>query len=295
VIKKGIIIIGAGKVGAKLAVALFHEGYNISAVINKPYNLALKLGSEVNAGTVSENLDDIPAINKIVFVCVEDSKIRYIAEYLAQLKNIKKSDFIVHTSGVLTVEALKPLKNKGCQVGGFHPMQTFPDISYSSRGFRNIYIGLEGDEKVVTLLRSIAQSLGCKTVHLKSQNKVPYHLGGVFASNFFVCLLYMIKNFYEKAGISEKDSLELLEPIILQTLSNVKKKGIIDSLSGPLTRGDATSIDKHLNYIEKNFPEFKFIYLRFSEVALQIVKEKGAIDVHKIRKLEKLLDKKKNA
>jgi len=290
-LKRTIVIIGAGKVGSRLGSALYKNGYLIAAVVNKPYILAQKLGSEVSAGIVSEQLESIPEKEKIIFLCVEDSGINHVAESLSSLNNITERDFAIHTSGALTIDSLSPLKEKGCGLGSFHPMQTFPDISYSGRDFEGIYIGLEGDRKVKEVLNRIAVDLKSNTIEISSMNKVPYHLGGVFASNFLVCSLSVVKKIYQDLGISEKEMVNLLQPIIFQTVANMKTKGVEDSLTGPIARGDIKSVENHINYLETKSGELKNLYLEFSKLCIRIVKEKEIIEPQRLTEIEKLIRK----
>jgi len=289
--KKNIVIVGAGRVGSSLGYALFKCGYRISAVINKPYNLALKLGTKVATEIVSDNLNNIPDIEKIIFLCVEDEKIGQVAEILSTMDNVTEKDIVVHTSGIINISSLKSLEIKGCKIGCFHPMQTFPEVTYSSKYFKNIYIGLEGSENIIQILKQIVCDLNCHPVVIKTNEKIPYHLGGVFASNYLVCLLYVVKKLYEKIGISEQTAIEILKPIISRTLSNIQKKGTVDSLTGPIVRGDIVSVKKHLNYIEKNFSEIEDLYIELSRVCIQIIKEKGDVNPDYVYQIEKVINR----
>ena len=268
--ENNIVIIGAGKVGSSLGAALAEAGYKIIAVINKPYDLAVALGDKVNAQVVSENFNDIPRKEKIIILSVEDSEIEPAAVSLAQLDTITPEDTIVHTSGALSADALEKLKEKGCKTGSFHPMQTFPGIEYSSDRIKGIFFAIEGNDRVSKILTKFARDMNCETVNLRPEYKTPYHLGGVFTSNFLICLLYIVEQIYEKCGILKKDALKILKPIIYSTLENVDEKGTVNALTGPVVRGDAGSVERHLDYLKKNFPEYEELYRGIGKICLEI-------------------------
>jgi predicted short-subunit dehydrogenase-like oxidoreductase (DUF2520 family) len=70
--------------------------------------------------------------------------------------------------------------------------------------------------------------------------------------------------------------LELLQPLVSQTVQNVFGKGTTDSLTGPISRGDISSVNHHLHFLKTN-QHYSDIYKLLGKEAVIIAQKRGEL------------------
>ncbi|MHB8579058.1 MAG: Rossmann-like and DUF2520 domain-containing protein [Ignavibacteriaceae bacterium] len=250
-IKFNIAIIGAGKIAFSLTKSLINSGYLISIVVSRRVSSAKILADKFNIHKYSDNLQDLPLSCNVFFLCVPDSQLKLISKELSVIKfNFPKSIFI-QLSGAYTAKVLTALDKKKAMTASFHIMQTFPSKKIVS--LSKIYVAIETkNHRAEEILLSLAGELNLIAIKLESRNKIFYHLAAVFASNFLVGNYFSSQMLFKNAKMQEADFNKIITPIISSTVSNIKKFGAFESLSGPVERGELQIIKDHLNALEKN-------------------------------------------
>lgn len=278
-------VIGTGKLGSALITCLHKAGYDTISLINhhpeKADTLARQMEAPVFSGEWPESPDQL---GEVVFICVPDDA---IAETARRLSSFDLSGrFIVHTSGTLPASVLKPVEEKGAITAAFHPLQTFNQNSDESV-FREIYISLQGDEAATEELSNWARALKARPVIISEEDKVRLHIAAVFASNYLVTLMELAGDVVQDVELKRKLP-EMFYPLLSQTVDNLAKKGTGPSLTGPLSRGDITTITRHLNQLNEN-PELADSYRHMGRKTLPIVERNGNVDPDLINRLRELL------
>lgn len=187
----------------------------------------------------------------------------------------------VHVSGALGLEALQSLR-PGHAVGSFHPLQSFPEPRPPA-AFRGIVVAVDASsEALERRLAALARRLGARPKHVDDSSRVLYHAAAVFASNYADVLLDVAVGLLEAAGWSDKEAVAGLGALAEGALLNVRKRGPVAGLTGPIRRGDAATVDRHiaaLNAIEaarhQGRPHLVDLYRMLGAIALEIAKEAG--------------------
>jgi predicted short-subunit dehydrogenase-like oxidoreductase (DUF2520 family) len=241
-----ISIVGAGKVAYSLAKALLDAGLNVTSVYSKRRESSEKLAAKFNIPLYGDSLSDIDSSSELFFLAVPDSEIENAAYVLSKAKLDFNKCLFVHLSGSQDISQLKLLKSRGASIASFHIMQTFPSCEIVD--IKDHFAAIETDNVATEkCLFDLALKLNLKPFPISSENKVFYHLTGVWASNFFIANLFNAFKVFQTAKISEIDFLQIVKPIINSTFDNVLKNGISSSLSGPVIRGDIETIKKHVS------------------------------------------------
>ncbi|MBC7363243.1 MAG: DUF2520 domain-containing protein [Candidatus Aminicenantes bacterium] len=283
---KDFSIIGAGRVGTALAAALTAQNWNLKVIVDSVPEKARRLRKMIGQGQASAEASQAVRRSELIFLCVTDSQIEKVVRQI--VKEEVQNKYFFHTSGALSSSLLAPLKEKGARVGSFHPIQTFATETPEKNLFRGIFIGLEGQPEAVRLGLKIARTLKSQVILLSPENKPAYHLACSISSNFLVVLLSEIKDIMKSIGLDEETTLNLLTPLLNKTLHNVKKLGIEASLTGPVIRGDAETVKKHLE-ITARFPGLDRIYRAMALEALKIA-EKHGLEEYRLKALKRLLE-----
>jgi predicted short-subunit dehydrogenase-like oxidoreductase (DUF2520 family) len=284
-----ISIIGAGRLGTSLGVALSKKGYRIKFISCRTSLSAEESRMIIGEGKASTDNIQTARAGDIVILCLPDEEILSVTKELADARIHWSEKFIFHCSGLLSSEVLKPLKTKGALTASIHPVQSFAHKRTAPEQFENIYFGLEGEPNALEESQKIIQKLGGRSFIIEAGNKALYHTACSIASNFFVVLLDMASSLLKQVGLQEEQALQVLLPLVKGTLHNVKKFNIHTSLTGPVIRGDKTSVEKHLEALRK-FPPFYEIYRRLAFQALEIASREKKLSVQKIKTMKDLLE-----
>jgi predicted short-subunit dehydrogenase-like oxidoreductase (DUF2520 family) len=181
----------------------------------------------------------------VIFLTVPDDAVAAVAAKLAGGDGIPASVSFVHASGALELGVLAPLRARN-QVGSFHPLRSFPEPG-PPEAFRGIVIGVDASSEVLRrVLNRLARDLGAKPKRVEDAQRAIYHAAAVFASNYVVALLAEAVGLLERSGWTEQEAVQGLVPLAEGALANVRKRGPVAALTGPIRRGDAKTVARHL-------------------------------------------------
>jgi len=243
--KLPVTIIGAGPVGTALAIALKGKKYPLRLVLSKRGKSADVLGRRLHAPSARLQSAKLSGVEGIIFIAVPDDEIKNVVQFLSRRFEDFSRSIVFHTSGALSSELLSRLKRKGASVGSFHPLQTFPKNGVGSGRLKNIWIGIEGDSTSLRAAKRIIRDLDALPIFLSPGQKTLYHIAAVFGSNYFVTLLSVIEELGRRIHMPRRKMIAMLEPLILQSLMNVKNTSAAAALTGPIARGDFGTLRKH--------------------------------------------------
>ncbi len=191
-------------------------------------------GLSVNAGR--EPLADAD----LVLLAVPDASIADVAQ------QVTIGPWLAHVSGATSLRALDPHVRRF----SVHPLQTLS----RERGPEQ----LDGAWAAVTAeteearmaARWLANTLGLHTFDLADADKPLYHAGAAMASNFLVTLHQAAARLLEESGAPS----EALVPLMTRTIEN----GFV--LTGPIARGDWSTVEAHLAALEERAPDLVPLY-----------------------------------
>jgi predicted short-subunit dehydrogenase-like oxidoreductase (DUF2520 family) len=288
---KDVAIIGAGRLGTSLANALSKKGYMIKALSCRTLQSAEESRQIIGQGQALT--DNIQAANAatMVILCLPDEEILKVSESLALSSLAWTNKLVLHCSGLLSSEALRPLQKKGALTASVHPVQSFTHKRTSPEHFRDIYFSLEGESEALALARNVIHKLGSRSFIIQPKDKALYHAACSTASNFLVVLLDMACSLLRSTGLREEEAFQILLPLVKGTLHNVKKFNIRSSLTGPVIRGDRETVQQHLEALKKN-PLYHETYRHLASQALDMAKKEKKLSPQKIKSLKALLEEK---
>ena len=274
-------IVGAGNLGTALALTLPSAGCEVKFIATRTKSgnrrRARALARRVKARLVE--LGKQPLDTALVWITVPDDSIAQVARKLADAQDWK-GRIVFHSSGALTSDELAPLRGKGARVASVHPMMTFVRSSVPSMA--GVAFAIEGDPVATRAAREIVERLGGDAFPIRKQHKVLYHAFGSFASPLVIALMASLEQVAQAAGVRKRDIKRVMLPLLLQTLRNYLYQDAASAFSGPLVRGDITTVRKHLEALQK-LPDAREVYVALARAAV------GNLPVKNRRKLEQVL------
>lgn len=288
-----VTIIGLGAVGSALSDSLRHLGYPIISEWTR--NEGTLWDSETGKQqTLNRSLPRKEnELGDWLFITTPDDQISKVCEELSELSLDWSQRFVIHCSGGLSSDVCKSLSDKGAKTASMHPIQTFtripadtPDkIAEVRKRFEDITISLEGDDELTGLLEKLAKQLGANPLRINAQQKQQIHLSAVFASNYMVSLMATAEKILKESGIEE--GLQILHPLISRTLANIIEKGPEDALTGPVSRGDVSTVKAHLENLTNETD--RGLYQILGRKALSLAKQSGKLTDEQAEELKRVI------
>ena len=279
--KWNVAIVGAGKVGSVLGKILVENGQTISCVVSRSKTSARNTGRFLRCKNVSDSLCSIPAHTDIVYITTPHAAVPEVAVDLAHVEGLPFRRLAVcHASGMLTADALSPLRQKGATVFSFHPLQTFPR-DFEPRaivGFaRGIYYGVDGEPPAVRKARAFAARLDGKIIVIPPELRALYHAACVVASNHLTTLFWMLEQLFDRLQTREKDFFRVFKPIIMATLRNIEATSPTRALSGPVARGGVETVREHFTAVRDGAPALLAYFSTMSLETVHLALAKGSV------------------
>lgn len=265
--KPRIAIVGPGRLGRALALELKRAQYTISEIVSGSSAASKRkagdLARKVKAHASTSDRARLDA--DLVWFCVPDREIASSSRRLASVVDWRKK-IAFHSSGALASDELKSLRQGGAAVASVHPLMTF--VTGSMPSLIGVPFAMEGDAAAVRSARQIVRALGAEAFTIRKPYKAAYHAWGAFASPLLVAMLVTAEQLARKAGLSAVGARKKMLPIVRQTIANYGALGAAGAFSGPIVRGDAEIVRKHLQ-IARKVPEATEVYLALARAALQ--------------------------
>lgn len=257
-------VIGAGRLGSSLALALQRAGHPIAAVCSRQATDAAALCAQLGAAVVASEAQ-IAADCELLFLSVPDAS---VTELAARLR-VRAGQAVVHCSGALPLAALDAAARGGAWRGCLHPLQSFPERFADPARFAGISCGVEGDGALLPRLQAYCKSLGARVLDLRGIDRAGYHAAAVFASNYLVALHAAAAQAWTAAGLPAQDARAALAPLTLGTAQQIARLPLERALTGPLARGDAPTIAGHLHAL-RAAPALHDLYRQLASALLQL-------------------------
>ena len=289
VVEQRVCIVGAGAVGSSLAMRLEQRGHEVSTVISRSSASAEGLASRLRSASASTSLNDVSTDPHWVFLCVSDDVLPEVADGLSEARFDSKEVLIAHTSGRHSIDVLRPLEREGVGVLGFHPLQTFPR-RFDPGAFEGCYVGIEGSDDILAPSSALADTLGMQVVRVASADKPAYHLAASLASNFLITLLSGVSTLAQMRSEPSNWTAEAFEPLMRRTLENAMTARPDEVLTGPIARGDVSTVLAHLAEVERMGAGWKEIYVAMGRETARIASNQGMISVDEGKILTQLLE-----
>jgi len=192
-------------------------------------------------------------------------------------------------SGAGGLDLLDAAQEAGAGVASIHPVQSFSSIDTAIKNIPGSIFGITANKKAQKQARIIVRDLGGIPIMITPDQKPLYHAAACFASNYLVSLLNVVEAIYASVGINEINARRAYLPLIYGTLKSVENAGTIQALTGPIARGDAGTIEKHIAAMEKTQPQYSSLYSALGLVAADIARKKGTLSSQQAKIINDLL------
>lgn len=282
--KPEVSIIGTGRLGTTLAVALATRGYEIRSLVARTAKSARTAASLLDADVQVLAAKQLRTLidADLFLITVPDDQIASVARDLSEINaDRKKKSTVLHTSGALSSEVLAPLRAKDWHTGSIHPLMSVSAVHDAS--LRGAFWSVEGDQSALRLGKEIVRDLGGKSFSIRTEDKPLYHAAAVMVSGNVVALFDVALEMLGECGLDRKTARAVLLPLIASTVRSLETKTPEESLTGTFSRGDVETVKRHLGVMRN--PEVRSLYRILGKRSLKLANLDKALE----RQMKKVL------
>lgn len=274
---KSISIVGLGRVGGALALALAEGGCKIVSVSSTAADDAAGLVGHLSPRPEILSPEQTSQIGgEIVLLTVRDDQIPGAAKEIANSLAVSGRT-ILHTSGSRTSDLLDPLRRLGANVGSMHPLVSISEPHLGVERFEGAYFCLEGDTPAVRIAEGLVATLGGSSFTVPADKKPLYHAAAVMSCGHLVALIDAAIEMLASCGPEPDEAKKILLPLISSTVENLRTQSPGEALTGTFARADIETLERHIASFKASATrEALEIYLLLGERSLRLALERGA-------------------
>ena len=288
--------VGVGAVGTTLAWGLAARGYPVVALASRT-SAAAWLAEQLPDCRAVSSPNEVAELADLVLLTVPDDAIAAVAAAIPW----RAGQAVVHCSGAAPARVLAGAGEHGALYGSFHPLLSIPrarpaDADEVLARLAGCTFAIEASEPLAALLAAMAERLGARTVYLREEDRVPYHLAAVLVANYPVALVAAAADLWARFGVAREEALAALVPLLRSTVANLAEVGLPASLTGPIARGDVGTVRAHLEYLASGQEDgtidrelLSKTYRLLGLLSLPLAKAKGRLTAEQQHALERLL------
>jgi predicted short-subunit dehydrogenase-like oxidoreductase (DUF2520 family) len=287
--KSTINIIGLGRLGTALAIALFKKRYSIRTLISRRRITLERAAGLLDADVHLLVVKDIKQLqpSDVTLITTPDDQLPQVIKSLSKIKSA--GSIALHTSGALSSQALSPLADRGWHVGSVHPLISVSGSEAAQSAFKGAFWCVEGDRKALTAARQLVRDLNGQSFSVRAEVKPLYHAAAVMSSGNVTALFDVAIDMLSKCGLTRKDARKILLPLLESTVENLASRTPAEALTGTFSRGDIGTVERHLAALsEANLEMARSVYCMLGLKSLNLAEQNG-LDPLVSKRIKRLL------
>jgi predicted short-subunit dehydrogenase-like oxidoreductase (DUF2520 family) len=265
-------IISAGRVGTALGVALERADHVVVACSAISHASRQRAARRLPDTTVLP-AQEVAGRAELLLLAVPDAELPSVVSGLAATQSVRPGAIVVHTSGANGIAVLAPLTEQGCIPLAIHPAMTFTGADEDIERLPGTCFGITAADDIgYAIAQALVLEIGGEPVRVREDARTLYHSALAHASNHVVTVVLDAVEALraalwgqellgqetvndEPGGIAER----VIAPLARASLENALQRGQA-ALTGPVARGDAAAVAKHLAALAEVDPQLAQAY-----------------------------------
>ena len=255
-------VVGAGRVGTALAVALGRAGHEVSAV-SAVSDASIRRIEQRLPGVAIRQPPEVVASADLVLMTVPDDVLPGLVAGLAATGAAVEGRLIAHASGRHGLGVLDPVARAGALPLALHPVMTFTGRPDDIDRLAGISFGVTAPDPLRPVAEALVVEMGGEPVFIAEEQRDLYHAALASGANYLVTLVVQASDLLRDAGVTHP--ARMLGPLLSAALDNALRLGDA-ALTGPVARGDADTVASHVNALRADAPEALPAYLALARL-----------------------------
>lgn len=278
-------VIGTGRVGAVLGAALNRAGHKVVAC-SAVSELSRLRAESLLPGVPIKPINEVAKDRDLLLITVPDDVLPELVQGLAKTNAVSPGTFIVHTSGRSGVEVLAPLTQQGCLPLAIHPVMTFTGTSIDLNRLTGCPFGITAPESLKAVAEALVVEIGGEPIWVPEAKRSLYHTALAFGANNLITLVNETVDLLSKAGIENPNAI--VAPLLGASLDNALRNGD-GALTGPISRGDVSTVKAHIEELSKVSPATLTAYKSMGRLTAERALESGMLNIDQAQALLQVL------
>ena len=255
-------VVGTGRVGSVLGAALARAGHTV---------VAASAVSEASVARAHSRLPGVPLADprevaaraELVLLTVPDDALPGLVAGLAATGAELAGRLLVHTSGRYGTGVLEPAARLGALPLALHPVMTFTGRPDDLARLEGVCFGVTAPDRLRLVAEALVIEMGGEPVPIREEDRGLYHAALAGAANHLVALIAEAEDLLRTAGVG--DPARMLSPLVYAALDNALRLGDA-GLTGPVARGDADTVARHVEVLAAASPQALAAYLAMARL-----------------------------
>jgi predicted short-subunit dehydrogenase-like oxidoreductase (DUF2520 family) len=255
-------VVGAGRVGTVLAVALSRAGHRIAAASAVSEASVRRIRKNLPAVAIRQPAEVIAQAD-LVLLTVPDDALPGLVAGLASTGADLAGRLLAHASGRHGLAVLEPATRQGALPMALHPVMTFTGRPDDVDRLAGISFGVTAPDALRPVAEALVVEMGAEPVFISEELRGLYHAALASSANHLVTLVVQAGDLLRQAGVA--DPARMLGPLLSAALDNALRLGDA-ALTGPVARGDAETVASHIAALRAASPEALPAYLAMARL-----------------------------
>jgi len=239
-------IVGAGRAGTALGVALARAGHEVVAA-SAVSDASLRRAHANFPGAAITEPGEVVRRSGLVLLTVPDDALPGLVAGLAATGTPLEGRMLAHASGRYGVSVLEPAVRSGALPLALHPVMTFTGRDDDVERLRGTSFGVTSPEVLRPAAEALVIEMGGEPVFIAEEHRDLYHAAIAGAANHLITLVAQGMDLLRAIGVPEP--ARMLAPLLSASLDNALRFGDA-GLTGPVARGDAATVAAHVAALE---------------------------------------------
>jgi predicted short-subunit dehydrogenase-like oxidoreductase (DUF2520 family) len=235
-------IIGAGRAGTALGVALARAGHSVVAA-SAVSETSVRRARTAFPGAVITEPRHVLGRADLALLTVPDDALPGLVAGLAATEAPMEGRMLAHASGRHGLAVLEPAARRGGLPLALHPVMTFTGRGDDVDRLQGTCFGVTAPDVLRPVAEALVIEMGGEPVFIAEEHRDLYHAALAGAANHLITLVAQAEDLLRAAGVA--DPARLLGPLLSAALDNALRFGDA-GLTGPVARGDADTVAAHV-------------------------------------------------
>ncbi len=268
-----VAIVGPGRVGQAVGRRLVQSGVDLLGFVGRRAGGAAAAAAFAGAGRALAG-PDLAAAHVLIF-CVGDGDLG-AAIAGAATGGSRRCQLWLHTSGRFGLEVFDAARAAGVRAASLHPVLPIASASQGAEQLAGALAVAAAEPRARRLVQRLGERLGLQLLWRHGGDAVLYHAACALAANGATALHAVAERVLAAAGGLDGTARALIVDRLMQaSLANCRAVGAAAALSGPVRRGDAGTVEAHLEALAASAPDALHLYRAAMGAAVPLAQAAG--------------------
>ncbi len=240
-------IIGAGRVGCSIGKYLTEQGKTVIGYYSQTYENAAQ-AAKFTSTDCFRSMEELVALSDTLFIATPDGQVGAVWDCMKAMS--MDGRIVCHFSGSLSSDVFTGVDEKKAYGASLHPMLAFRNKFSSYKQLKECFFTLEGHPFAVRQLEKLLEETGNPYCRIWAEDKAKYHCAASVLSNDVLALLDMGFALLGRCGFTQEEAVQAASALVRGNVENVLEHGTLSSMTGPVLRGDVSTVEKHLKALD---------------------------------------------